>query len=458
MTLLLVEGLAFLAAIGVLISVHEYGHFWVARRLGFRVLRFSLGFGRVLLRRVGRDGVEYVLAAVPLGGYVKLADEREGPVAPADRERAFNRRPVWQRLAVLVAGPGANFAFALVAFWLVFMHGVPGLKPLVGEVRAGSMAASAGLAAGDEIAAVGGQPVATREAAVLGLLNAVVDGERVELRVRRSGIERGLTLQIAPSARRALTEPGAWSEGLGFAFTQPRLPAVIGTVVPGGPGAAAGLLAGDRVLAVNGNPVGDFAALQAQIGGRPGETVHLDLRRGAGTLTIAVRVAAERDTAAPGQPLVGRMRVTAARLAAYPAALQTLERYGALDALAAAAAETWSKTALTVKFLWRMVTGDVSLKNISGPISIAAYAGMSALEGTTAFLGFLALISISLGVLNLLPIPILDGGQIVYQLAEAVQGRPVSARIQALGQQLGIVLLIVLMSLAFYNDIARHFG
>ena len=458
MSLALVQLAAFLVAIGVLISVHEFGHFWVARRLGFKVLRFSLGFGRPLLRRAGRDGVEYVLAAIPLGGYVKLADERDAPVAPEDAGRAFNRRPVWQRIAVLAAGAGANFAFAVVAFWVLFMHGVPGLKPVVGEIRAGSLAAQAGLASGDEIVAVGGRAVGTREAAVLGILNAIVDSGRVDLTVRGHGGEHAAALRVPDERRRALTEPGAWADGLGFGFVRPHLAPVVGRVLAGGAAAAAGLATGDEVLAVNGRHVTEFVELVTEIRSRPGTTVVLDLRRRGAPLTLPVAVRAERDESQPGRPLVGRIGVAPAGEPSFPPAMHTLERYAPLAAIGPAFAETWQKSALTVKFLWRMVTGEVSLKNVSGPLSIASYAGISALEGFTAFLAFLALISISLGVLNLLPIPILDGGQIVYQLVEAAQGRPLPARVQQLGQQVGIVLLILLMSLAFYNDIARLFG
>jgi len=457
-SLLLVQLAAFLVAIGVLISVHEFGHFWVARRLGFKVLRFSIGFGRPLLRRVGHDGVEYVLAAVPLGGYVKLADERDAPVAPADAGRAFNRRPFWQRIAVLVAGAAANFLFAIVAFWVLFMNGVPGLKPVVGEIRAGSIAAQAGLARGDEIVAIGGRAVATREAAVLGILNEIIDSGRIDLTVRGHGGVRVASLRVPDDRRRTLTEPGAWADGLGFGFVRPHLPPVVGRVLAGGAAAAAGLAAGDEVVAVNGRPITEFAELVTEIRSRPGTTVVLDVRRGGASLALAVAVRSERDESQRGRPLVGRIGVSPAGEPSFPPAMVTVERYTPLAAIVPALTETWQKSALTLKFLWRMATGEVSLKNVSGPISIASYAGLSALEGFTAFLAFLALISISLGVLNLLPIPILDGGQIVYQLAEAAQGRPLSARAQQLGQQVGIVLLILLMSLAFYNDIAQHFG
>jgi len=454
----LIQLASFLVAIGVLIAAHEYGHFWVARRLGFKVLKFSIGFGRAVARRVGRDGVEYVIGAIPLGGYVKLADEREAPVAADDAPRAFNRRPVWQRILVLLAGAGANFLFAIVAFWILFMSGVPGLRPVVGEVKVASVAAAAGLKPGDEIVAVGEREVATREAAVLAMLSDVVDDGHVELTLRRGGGRALAAIVVPEDRRRALTEPGAWSDGIGFTFTRPHLPVVIGKVLPGGAAAAAGLRPGDEVVAVDGRPVSEFMDFRAAISARPGETLSLAVRRGGLALELAVAVRAEHDPNEPGHALVGRIGIAPGGEAVYPPEMRVLERHGPLGAIRPALAETWSKSALTVKFLWRMLTGDVSLKNVSGPISIAAYAGISALEGATAFLGFLALISISLGVLNLLPIPILDGGQVVYQLVEAVKGTPLSARTQALGQQVGIVLLILLMSLAFYNDLARHFG
>jgi regulator of sigma E protease len=451
----LVQLAAFLVAIGVLVAAHEFGHFWVARRLGFKVLKFSIGFGRAIASRRGRDGVEYVIGMIPLGGYVKLADEREAPVAEADAPRAFNRRPVWQRVLVLVAGAGANFLFAIVAFWILFMSGMPGLRPVIGEVKAGSFAAAAGLRTGDEIVAVGERPVATREAAVLEMLSAIVDGGRVELKLARAGGTALATVTVPDERRRALTEPGAWSDGLGLAFTRPFVPAIVGKVVEGGAAAAAGLVAGDQILAVDGRRVADFFELRNAIAGRPGAAVSLEVRRGERTLTVPATVHGERDANEPGQPIVGRLGIQPGGQASFPPAMHTLERYGPLDAIRPALAETWSKTAVTVKFLWRMVTGDVSLKNVSGPISIAAYAGVSALEGATAFLSFLAIISISLGVLNLLPIPILDGGQVVYQLAEGIKGSPLSERLQVAGQQVGIVLLVLLMSLAIYNDLAR---
>jgi regulator of sigma E protease len=449
--------LAFVVAIGVLVAVHEYGHYWVARRLGFKVLRFSIGFGRPLAKWVGKapDRTEYVIAAIPLGGYVKMLDEREGPVGPEDAGRAFQDRPPLARIAVLLAGPGFNFLFAVFAFWLVFMQGVPGLKPVVGDVTVGSFADQAGLQREDTVVSVDGRPVATREGALLGMLDALVDGGDVPLVVQGAdGAQRSLWLAVPPERRRELTEPGALLDGLGFGFWLPRQPVIVEALTEGGAAAQAGLLVGDEVIAVDGEAVTDFPAFVERIRLRPGETAVLTVRRGGSERELPVAVAAE----AVDGVLVGRIGVTVGGNLRFPDEMRTLERYGPLAAVAPALGETWSKTVLTVKFLWRMVTGDVSTKNISGPINIAQYAGLSALGGLGYFLGFLALVSISLGVLNLLPIPILDGGQVLYQLAEIVKGRPLSEELQVAGQKAGVVLLVALMGFAFYNDIVRLIG
>jgi regulator of sigma E protease len=446
--------LAFLVAIGVLVAVHEYGHFWMARRVGIRVLRFSIGFGKPLWSRHGADGTEYVLAAIPLGGYVKLLDEREGPVDSDQLSRAYNRRPVWQRILVLLAGPFANFLFAVAAYWVLFVVGIPALKPVIGEVTAGSVAARAGIETGDEIVAVGPRETMSREAAVLSILDQLMEGDAIELRLRQAdGGTRRATLRIDGDTR-ALTEPGALLPGLGFDFWYPVVPAQVGKILPGSPAERAGLREGDDVVAVDGHPVADFPGLVSLVQPNAGRTLEFSIERAGQRLEVPVEVEAQRE----GERMIGRIGVQPASGSPIPENMRTLERYGVVGAVARATGKTWDMSALTVRMLWNVATGDVSVKNLSGPINIAEYAGFSARQGILAFLSFLAIVSVSLFVLNLLPIPILDGGQIVYQLAELAKGSPLSERAQAVGQQVGLLLLLVLMSFAFYNDLSRLFS
>jgi len=444
--------LSFIVAIGILVAVHEFGHFWVARRLGIRVLRFSIGFGRPLWRRTSRkDGVEYMIASIPLGGYVKLLDEREGNVAPLDAPYAFNRQPVWKRIATLLAGPAFNLVFAVLAYWVLLMIGIPTLKPVVGTVLPNSMASAAGLREKDVIDAVGNRQVGTREDAMLGIFEDVIDGT-VRLRVRGSdGSERAVLLEAGKN-RRDLTHKEALLPGLGFDFWYPRIPAVIGKLADGGAAQKAGLEVGDEILKFDGEAVTDFVQLTHFVQPRMNRQVTVEIKRNGVIREIQLKVG--EDTT-DGRS-VGRIGVQPAPGAPVPAEMRTLQQYGPLAALGNAAERTWDTSTFTLKILWHIVTGKVSVKNISGPISIAEYTGFAARQGGLVFLNTLALISISLGVLNLLPIPILDGGQVVYQLAELAKGSPVSERAQLLGQQVGIALLILMMSLAFYNDIARH--
>jgi regulator of sigma E protease len=450
---------AFIVAIGVLVAVHEFGHYWVARRLGFKVLRYSLGFGKPLWMRHGRgpDRIEYVLAAIPLGGYVRLLDEREGPLPPGEEHRAFNRRPPLARIVVLLAGPGANFLFAILAYWLLFLQGVPGLKPVVGDVAPGTLAAAAGLAPDDEILRVGGEAAPTRQAAVLAILEQVVDRGRVPLEVQgEDGRIRRLEIAVPESQRRALTEPGILMRGLGFSFWYPPQPVVVAELTEGDPAAEAGIRVGDRIVEVDGIGVADYGAFVALIRARPGQETRIAALRDGARIEFAL---VPRTVVEDGAT-IGRIGLGAARDAGggFPARMQTIERYGPVAAIAPAVRETWHKTALTVRFLWRMITGHVSAKNISGPINIAQYAGITATEGFVYYLGFLALVSISLAVLNLLPVPVLDGGQVAFQLAEMAKGSPLSMQAQVIGQKVGIAMLVALMGFAFYNDITRLFG
>jgi regulator of sigma E protease len=448
----------FVVAVGLLVTVHEFGHFIVARRLGFRVLRFSVGFGRPLLKwTVGPDRIEYVVAAIPLGGYVKLLDEREGPVEAADLPRSFTRRPHWQRIAVLLAGPAFNILFAILVLWGMFwVNGVNELRPVVGDVTTGSLAARAGLKSGDEIRALNGTPVNGMRDVVFGLLDAMSSRGEADLSVVSAGgpPHEARLLVADPDARRRLTEPAELLLGLGFEFWPP-VPAVIGKVEAGGPAARAGLASGDRVLAIDGAPVANFHDIIAMVNAHPGERLTLDYSRGGASATTSVEVASDE---VHGRR-IGRIHIEPAALPkTYPESLRTHVALSAGGALARAAAEAWGMTVLQGRLFWRMVLGRVSLKNLSGPLSIAEYAGDSAEAGVAPFLGFLVLISLSLGFLNLLPIPILDGGQIAFQLVEWLKGSPLSERAQVFGQQVGIALLIVLMGVALYNDIARQFG
>jgi regulator of sigma E protease len=445
---------AFLVAIGILVAVHEFGHYWVAKKLGFKVLRFSIGFGKPLLMRVGGDPdrTEYCVAAIPLGGYVKLLDEREGDVHPSELHRSFTRRPVWHRIAVLLAGPAMNLIFASVLYAVLAMVGSQIVKPVVGQVRQGSPAAVAGLQRGDEIVGVGDRKVDDIEDLQIALIREFSGEGVVPLHIRRNGSEKNVTLRVTED-RLALTEPGRLLPGLGFEPATWNAKTVIQDAPQDSAGFRAGLRAGDQLLSVDGQPVVNMMDFQSMVSSAPGRDISIEVERGGARLRMVATVARVMEAGRP----VGRLGIMLQEgTRVWPPGLVGVRRSGPLDAVLVGVQKTWDMSLLTVQMLWRIVTGQVSAKNISGPISIAEFAGISAYLGVTAFLAFLAIISVSLGVLNLAPVPLLDGGQIVYQLVEAVKGSPLSERAQNFGQQVGIALLVVLMSLAFYNDISRH--
>jgi regulator of sigma E protease len=445
------SALAFVVAISILVAVHEYGHFWVARRLGIKVLRFSVGFGRPFWSRRGADGTEYCLAAIPLGGYVKLLDERDCEVAPEDLPRAFNRASPGRRVAVLLAGPAFNFIFAVIAYWAMFVSGVPATKPLVGAIESGSPAAEAELRRNDLIVAVEGVRTETMLDAFLGILEGIVDDGAVELTLRNEGgIERVAVVRVEGDTR-ALTEPGALMPGLGISQWQPVIPPVLGEVSAGGSAAASGLRPGDRVVSADGQPVDDWMAWVDFIRERPGRRVDLTIERD-GAVREMELVIGEADE--EGR-LIGRIGAAPRIESGLWDPIRTEQHYGPLPAIPRAFEQTWRMTATTLSLLVRMITGDVSFKHLSGPLTIAEGAGISAMGGAASFLNFLALVSLSLGIINLMPIPLLDGGQIVYQVAEVVKGSPLSERAQLIGQQVGLVMLLMLMGFAFYNDIVR---
>ena len=447
-----------LVALGLLITFHEYGHFWVARRMGVRVLRFSIGFGRPLWRRRGSDGVEYVVAALPLGGYVRMLDERDGEVQPEELDSAFNRKSVWARIAVVVAGPAFNLIFAVLAFWLMFGVGIPEVRPLIGGVS--GPAAVAGIESGDEIISLDGDRTSTWTHAQIGLVTHALDGDIVRVVVedadgRRS--EHDLDLSVL--------EPGFDEQRtLELAGIQPwrlNIPPVIDEVMPDSAAERAGFRSGDLILSIAGAEVPSWAwighLLQEHGGG--GEELAVVVERNGMERTLTVIPDKQRSGLFSSRRVLGITRIEpdAEQMAMWERAAVTL-RFGPIEGLSRAVSETWRLTTVTLGMIARMITGKASVKNLSGPISIAQFANSAASAGLSNFLFFLGAISLSLAVLNLLPIPMLDGGHLLYYLIELAKGSPVSESTQIAGQYFGLVALAGLMSLAFVNDILRLVG
>ncbi|HKJ72137.1 MAG TPA: RIP metalloprotease RseP [Gammaproteobacteria bacterium] len=440
----------FVVAIGVLITVHEFGHFWVARRVGIKVLKFSVGFGPALLSWKGRDGVQYVVAALPLGGFVKMAGEvpgEEADLAPGEADRAYNRKSVPKRMAVAAAGPVMNFIFAAVAFVAVFLIGVNGLTPQVGYVAPDSPAAAAGLRQGDRITALDGSTMHSWNEVRVALMGAAMDREAVALTVADGGASRRLRLDMA-RVDSADLQAGFLYRDVGLA---PYQPVTVDEVEEGSPADAAGLRAGDRVVALQGQPLGSWLHFLQVIRDHPGEPLGLTVAGDEGRRQITVTPA--RVTGDNGQE-VGRIGMRPAPL---PDELRVTVRYGPIGAVTAGLSKTGEMLWLTVEMLGRMVTGSVSSDNLGGPIAIAQFAGQSAEAGLVPFLWFLGMISLSLGFLNLLPIPVLDGGHLLFQAIEGIRGRPLADETMMRWQQVGIALLLGVMVFAFYNDIQRLF-
>jgi regulator of sigma E protease len=444
------QGFYFLLVLGVLITFHEYGHFWVARRCGIRVIRFSIGFGPALVRWHDRTGTEFVVALLPLGGYVKMLDEREGEVAENERERAFNRKTVAQRIATVAAGPLANFVLAVVAYWVVFVLGVQGIAPVVGKIKPDSVAAVAGLAAGEEIVAVDG--VATPTVQVLSemLVRRLGDSGTIRFRVLTPGAsgERELTARLVdwdldPDAPDPIGD-------IGIELYRPPAPAVVAAVEPESPAAQAGLRAHDHILAADGIALADWAQWVEYVRARPGQPVVLVVERAGARQELSVTP--RRITVEGGA--YGQVGVTAAGVE-WPEEYRREQRFGPVAALVKAVTTTWDTAVMILESVRKMIVGDISVRHLSGPITIAKVAGASAQYGLVPLLQFMGLLSVSLGVLNLLPIPVLDGGHLAYYAMEAVRGRPLSERVQEVGYRIGLSLVIGLMLLALYNDVSR---
>ncbi len=442
---------AFALALGLLIVVHEAGHFVVARWCGVKVLRFSVGFGKpILSRRFGPDRTELALGAFPLGGYVKMLDEREGEVDAPELPRAFNRQSVWKRFVIVLAGPAANFMLAIFMYWVLFVHGVEEPRPLLGKPAAQSMADRAGFQEGELVRSIDGQAIATwqelrwellQRALAKGGATLEVINKRQEISFRRielssldtSDLEGDILLQT------------------GFRFYRPHLPPIIGKIAPGGVADLAGLREGDRILAIDGEAIADWAQVVAVIREAPGRSLRLDADREGRTLNLSVTPAAADDRGRR----IGRIGIGVREQEIDRTAVMQIVRYGPVASLGKAAVQTWETSVFSLTMLGRMIVGEVSWKNLSGPVTIADYAGQSAKLGLSYYIKFLALISISLGVLNLLPIPLLDGGHLMYYIVEIIKGGPVSERVMEIGQQIGLALLAMLMAFAFYNDINR---
>ncbi len=451
---LLISLLAFVIAVGVIVSFHEFGHFWVARRLGVKVIRYSIGFGKPLWRKVGGDGTEYMIAAIPLGGYVKMLDEREGTVEEEELHRAFNRKPLGVRTAIVAAGPLFNFILALVLYCFMFMVGVAGVKPIVGEVAPDSIAAQADIAPGDRFVEVAGEEVQSWQQALLALLDAAFRQPSFAITVAEadSNITRRLVLDTG--GVNLLAEDDLLGQ-LGIKPQRPRLEAVIGEVLPATGAARAQLHAGDRIVSFAGREVGDWQTLVSLSQVHPGQRVAIGVVRDGAYFDTELEV----GTIERAGERVGYMGV---RPSAPSAELRqrytSFARYGPLDAAQLAVEKTWTVTVLTLKIMKRLLFGEAALNNISGPVGIAEYAGVSLSQGLGSFLGLLALLSISIGILNLLPVPMLDGGHLLYYLIEFVKGTPLSLRSQLIGQWMGIFMLGGLMILALYNDLNRLLG
>jgi len=442
---------AFALALGVLVAVHELGHFIVARLCGVKILRFSLGFGRpLLLRRYGADNTEWAISAFPLGGYVKMLDEREGPVEPHELPRAFNRQSVWKRILIVIAGPLANLLLAILLYWAIFMQGMEELRPVLAAPPAASAAAAAEIQDGETVRSVNGRPVATWQELRWELMQVAIDRTMVVLEV----INPRQEIAIRRLDIRSLTEAEYESDlpsNLGLKPYRPRLRPIIGMVSSDSAGERAGLRAGDELLAIGGRAVGAWSDVTALIRQSPGIPLDIELRRDGQPLRLQATPAAVQE----GGLSFGRLGIQVRDDPALRHAMMVTVRYGVGDALVKATAQTWDTSIFSLKMIGRMIAGEASWKNLSGPVTIADYAGQSARLGLPYYLKFLALISISLGVLNLLPIPILDGGHLMYYIAEIIKGGPLSERVMEIGQQVGLGLLVLLMTFAFYNDINR---
>ena len=439
-----------LVALGVLVTFHEFGHFWVARRCGVKVLRFSVGFGTPLVRWHDRQGTEFVIAAIPLGGYVKMLDEREGDVPPALVGQSFNRKPVGQRIAIVAAGPVANFLLAIFFFWVLAMLGSQQIRPVIGTVENGSPAAAAGLTAGQEIVSVDGKPTNGWSAVNLQLVRRLGESGTLNIGVRDEGSSTEQQRQVKLDQwLKGADEPDP-IRSLGLQPWRPAIEPVLAEIDPKGPAGAAGLKTGDRLLGIGGQSVNEWQQVVDSVRARPGAQMVVRVERDGAPLDVPVTLGVKGE----GEAAAGYLGA-GVKGGQWPASMLREVSYGPLEAVGEGLSRTWNMSVLTLGSLKKMLFGELSVKNLSGPITIAKVAGASAQSGVGDFLNFLAYLSISLGVLNLLPIPVLDGGHLLFYLVEWARGRPLSDRVQGWGVQIGISLVLGVMLLALINDLGR---
>ncbi|MGR5464029.1 sigma E protease regulator RseP [Photobacterium damselae] len=441
---------AFLLALGILIAVHEFGHFWVARRCGVYVERFSIGFGKAIWQRKGKDGTEYTLAMIPLGGYVKMLDERVEAVPEHQRHMAFNNKKLWQRSAIVAAGPFANFVFAVFAYWVVYLIGVPAVKPVIGEVAPQSIAAQGGIAPGMELKSISGIETPDWESVNMAMISHIGDKQMaVTLTEPHTNVDVKRTLNLTDWSYDPERENVLMT--LGLTPYTPAITLVISQLVDNGAAINAGFQLNDKIIAVDGEPIKQWQTFADLVRENPGKTLNVEVLRDNAPLTLALTPAVKdlKDGSKVGY--VG----IAPKVDAWPEDYRINLQFGPLESVAKATEKTWQLVTLTFDMVTKLVTGDVAIKNLSGPISIAKGAGMTADFGLVYFLGFLALISVNLGIVNLLPLPVLDGGHLMFFAIEAVTRRPVSEKIQDIGYRVGSAILVALMAIALFNDFTR---
>lgn len=445
--------ISFIVAISLLVAVHEFGHYWVAKKMGIKILRFSIGFGKPIWKKTfGQDQTEFVIASLPFGGYVKMLDKREGFVKEEDMAREFTTQPVWSRIAVVVAGPAFNFIFAIAAYLVMLIIGVTGVKPIIGNVVENGMAENAGFKTGYEIVSINNKQTPIWDVAIQNIIPVMIDRGQAKIEFKnQQGQLQQHTLDFTTTEGEIKVEK--LFDELGFRPWRPVVKPVVGKILENSPAASAGFKIDDNIIEVNGQATPDWMDVIKLVSSQAEKIVNVTVLRDDQKLTLQViPEAVNRD----GKK-IGRIGIAQKNGATYPDEMKVMYHYSFIEAIGKSLSKTWDNSVLTLKMIGKILVGDVSVKNLSGPVSIAVYAGHSANAGVARFLDFLAIVSISLGVLNLLPIPILDGGHLVYYIVEIFRGKPVSDEFQELGARFGIALLLLLMMTALYNDILRLF-